>query len=110
MLSIFEPYYQDTAMDIIWVDGIPMTKEDKDLEDTLGKELDWLEIEEVEAISNKRLRLTLENDASVDTFVTREFGLPISSDPPQQYEEVEVIDMDSTNQSAQDPQRSSALE
>ena len=97
-------------MDIIWVDGIPMTTEDKDLEDALREELDWLEIEEVEAISNKCLYPTLENDASVNTFATREFGLPVSLDLPQQYEEIEVIDMDSTNQSAQDPQRSSVLE
>ena len=37
---IFQPYYQDATMDVIWIDGIPMTVEEKDLEDALSKELD----------------------------------------------------------------------
>ena len=52
-----------------------MTEEEKDLEDALGKELDWLEIDEVETISNKYLRPTLENDALVDTFTTKDLRL-----------------------------------
>ena len=83
MLLIFELYYQDAAMDLIWVDGIPMTTEDKDFEDALGEELDWLEIEEVEIFSNKYLHQILENDASVDTFAMRKFGLLVSSDLPK---------------------------
>ena len=80
MLSIFEPYYQDTVMDVIWVDRIPISTEDKDLEDALREELDWLEIEEVKAISNKHLHPTLEKNTSVDTFAMREFRLQVSSD------------------------------
>ena len=77
VLSIFQLYYQDTAMDVIWVDGILIIVDDKDLEDTLDKELDWLELDEVKTVSNKHLYPILENDASVDTFAIKDFGLQL---------------------------------
>ena len=52
-----------------------MTEEEKYLEGALSEELDWLEIEEVEMISNKQLYSTLENNASIDTFTTKDYGL-----------------------------------
>ena len=92
-------------MDIIWIDSISMTAEEKDLEDTLGKELDWLEIDKVETISNKRLCLTLENDALVDIFATKDFGLlPTNSDILEVNDDVEI---ESVATSAWDFQRSS---
>ena len=75
ILSIFQLCYQDIAIDIIQINGIPMIAEEKDLEDILGKELDWLEMDEVETISNKCLYSTLENDTLVDTFTTKDFRL-----------------------------------
>jgi len=106
ILSIFQPYYQDAAINVIWIDGIPMTAEEKDLEDILGKELDWLEIDKVETISNKCFCPTLENDALVDTFTIKDFGLlPTNSDIPEINDNVE---MESVAASAQDPQRSLA--
>ena len=78
-----------------------MIAEEKNLEDALGKELDWLEIDEVETISNKRLRPTLENDALVDTFTTKDFGLlPTNSDILEIDDDVE---MESVATSAWDP-------
>ena len=41
-LAIFDPCYQDLAKDVIRINGIPTTEEEKDLEDVLGEELDWL--------------------------------------------------------------------
>ena len=65
------------AKDIVWVEEIPITEEEKDLEDVLGEELDWLELDtkEVKVLSNKRLCPTLENDSSVDSFTTKDFSL-----------------------------------
>ena len=40
ILSIFKLYYQDIAKNVIWVNRISITVEDKDLEDALDKELD----------------------------------------------------------------------
>ena len=40
ILLIFELYFQDLAKDVIWINRIPITKEEKDLEDALGEELD----------------------------------------------------------------------
>ena len=56
-----------------------MTTEEKDLEDAIREELDWLEIDEVENNSNKHLYPTLENDASIDTFVMKDFRLLLNS-------------------------------
>ena len=93
-------------MDIIWIDGILMTAEEKDLEDAIGKELDWLEIDKVETISNKCLRPTLENDTSVDTFAIKDFRLlPTNSDTPEVNNNVEI---ESLAISARDSQRSLA--
>ena len=78
VLSIFELYYQDLAKDVVWIEGIPMIEEEKDLENALREELDWLELDtkEVEA-SNKRHCPTLENDISIDSFTTKDFGFKI---------------------------------
>ena len=82
-----------------------MTAEEKDLEDALSKELDWLEIDEVETISNKCLCPTLENNILVDTFATKDFGLlPTNSDIPEVNNDVE---MESVATSARNSQRSS---
>ena len=58
-----------------------MTEEEKDLEDTLGEKLDWLELDEMESksISSKRLHPILENDASVNSFITKDFNLKATS-------------------------------
>ena len=81
-----------------------MIAEEKDLEDVLGEELDWLEIDEVETISNKHLRPTLENDILADTFTTKDFGLlPTNSGIPEINDDVE---MESVTTSARDPQKS----
>ena len=78
-----------------------MTAEEKDLEDALSKELDWLKIDKVETISNKCLCPTLENDASVDTFTAKDFGLlPTNSDIPEVNDNVE---MESIATSTRDP-------
>ena len=78
-------------MDVIWIDNILMIVEEKDLEDVLGEELDWLEIDKVETISNKCIHPTLENDASVDTFIAKDFGLlPTNSDIPEVNDNVEM--------------------
>ena len=88
-------------MDVIWIDDILMTVEEKDLEDVLGEELDCLEIDKVETISNKRIHPTLENDASVDTFTAKDFGLlPTNSDIPEVNDNVE---MESIATSTRDP-------
>ena len=54
-----------------------MTEEEKELEDTLGEELDWLEIEEIEnkSMYNKCLCPVFENDTLVETFITKKIGL-----------------------------------
>ena len=84
-----------------------MTVEEKGLEDALGKELDRLEIDAVETNSNKHLRSTLENDVSVDTFTTKDFGLlPTNSDILEINNDIE---MESVATSTQDPQRPSVL-
>ena len=88
-------------MDVIWIDDILMTVEEKDLEDVLGEELDWLEIDKVETISNKFLRPTLENDTSVDTFTMKDFGLlPTNSNIPEVNDDIEI---ESVATSAWDP-------
>ena len=46
-------------MDVIWVDGVPMTEEEKDLEDALEEELYWLETDEVETLSKNDCALLL---------------------------------------------------
>ena len=63
------------ALDVIWIEGIPMTTDDKELDDVLGEELDWLELDKVKTISNKHLHAIFKNDASVNTFATKDFGL-----------------------------------
>ena len=74
---IFEPYFQDLAKDVIRINRIPITKEEKDLEDVLGEELDWIGIDVVEdeVSSNKHLHSTSKNNTSVDLFVTKDFSL-----------------------------------
>ena len=84
-----------------------MIAEEKDLEDALSKELDWLEIDKVETISNKCLCPTLENDALVDTFTIKDFrSLPTNSDIPEINDNVE---MESIATSTWDPQKSLVL-
>ena len=68
-------------MDVIWIDGIPMIADDKNLEDALGEELDQLELVEVKTVSNKCLYPTLENDVSVDIFAIKDFGLQLMNIP-----------------------------
>ena len=79
---IFEPYYQDSAKDIIWEGGILISAKDKEIEEALNEELDWIITEELEneEKSNKWFRSILEHDiVSVDSFATRDFGLTSTS-------------------------------
>ena len=64
-------------------------------------------MDEVETLSKKRLHPTLENDASVETFATKEFGIlqPSNEDNVVDSEDIDVM---STSTSVRDPQRSSA--
>ena len=49
ILSIFEPYYQDSAKDIIQEGGIPMSANYKEIKEALNKELDWIITVELES-------------------------------------------------------------
>ena len=91
-------------MDMIQVEDILMTTEEKDLEDTIREELDWLEIDEVENNSNKHLYPTLENDVSIDTFAMKDFRLLLNSKQNPLDNNID-IDIESIEQSTQDPQR-----
>ena len=77
ILLIFELYYQDLVKDIIQVNRISMTTQEKELENSLEEELNQLKIEGMdnEITSNKYLYPTLENDTSVELFTMKEFGL-----------------------------------
>ena len=86
-----------------------MTKEEKDLEDALEEEFNWIEMDEVEnkVSSNKCSYPTLENDTSVDSFATKDFSLTNSN---QTEEEDSNIDINSINEeSTWDPKRSLVL-
>ena len=87
-----------------------MTEEEKDLENALGEELDWLELDtkEVEVLSNKRLYLTLENHASVELFATKDFGFKIVLTQDKEEEELDMKSVD--KESAWDPVRFPVLE
>ena len=47
ILSIFELCCQDSAKDIIWEGGIPMSTKDKEIEEALNEELEQIIIEEL---------------------------------------------------------------
>ena len=44
VLHIFDLYYQDLAKEVIWENGMSMNKEEKELNDDLNKQLDWIEL------------------------------------------------------------------
>ena len=87
-----------------------MTEEEKDLEDTLKEELDWLVLDtkEIEVLSNKRLHLTLENHISVELFATKDFGFKIVLTQDKVKEELDMESVD--KESTWDPVRFPVLE
>ena len=102
VLHIFNPYYQDLAKEVIWENGIPMNKEEKELNDNLDEQLDWVELIKLEddlAASNKRSLEEVE-EMSVNTFATATYSLSSKKACNGQ--------QNTPSQSTRDPERSPA--
>ena len=77
VLHIFDLYYQDLAKEVIWENGIPMNKEEKELNNNLNEQLNWVELIKLEddlVTSNKRSLEEVE-EMSVNTFATATYSL-----------------------------------
>ena len=79
ILHIFNSYHQELAKEVVWnAEGILMHREEKELDEELEQPLDWVEIEELDAMSTTSLnKYALEevDEMSVDTFGTEVFGI-----------------------------------
>ena len=77
VLHIFEPYYQDMAKDVVLENGIPIHKEEKELNDNLDEQLDWVELTDLtsELSASNKQPLDKVEEISVNTFVMAAYGL-----------------------------------
>ena len=78
IIQIFDPYHQLLVKDVIWDDqGIPKNKEEKELDNELNQQLDWIEIMELEEGTNESNKWSLDKveEMSIDTFATAAYGL-----------------------------------